>query len=77
MSIVELQNRLINRIQNLEDERLLDAINTILDSAEKGSYTLSEKQKESITLSKQQIALGETIEQDKLFPEIRSWMKEQ
>lgn len=74
MSTIELQKRLIEKIQLTEDNQLLEEASRLLEVEIEGSdvYILSNKQKEAIEESRKQIMNGEFLtdeESNKAFDE--------
>lgn len=87
MSAIELKEILKSKIDNIDDEAFLSAINTILDSKSKGrkSYNqdlqkiiiLSEQQKKEIQDSQKEYLAGNFIENDVLNEEMERWLREE
>ena len=86
MNTPELKNILISKISQIDDEALLSAINTILDSKSNSieSYNsdlhkiiiLTEQQKKEILNSKKEYLEGKFVENDVLNEEMERWLKE-
>ena len=87
MSTIELKNLLISKIAEIEDEALLLAINTILDSKSKiiENYSqnlqkiiiLNEQQKKEIQNSQKEYLAGNYFENDFVNEEMKRWLLEE
>ena len=87
MSTIELKKLLISKIDVIDDEAFLLAINTILDSKSNSieSYNhdlqkiirLTEQQKKEIQLSQKEYLEGNFIENDILNEEMEIWLREE
>ena len=87
MSTIELKKLLISKIDVIDDEAFLSAINTILDSKSNSieSYNhdlqkiirLTEQQKKEIQLSQKEYLEGNFIENDILNEEMEIWLREE
>ena len=87
MSTIELKNLLISKIAEIEDEALLLAINTILDSKSKSieNYNqdlqkiiiLTEKQKNEIQNSQKEYLAGNYFKNDFVNEEMEKWLREE
>ena len=75
MTSIDLKNKLIEIINEIEDVEFLEAIKTILDTKSGNLYALSDKQKESIELGRQQIKDGHLLKNDEVFTELKEWIK--
>jgi len=75
MTSIDLKTKLIEIINNIEDVEFLEAIKTILDSKSENLYALSDKQKESIEVGRQQIKTGDFLKNDEVFSELKEWIK--
>jgi len=87
MSTIELKEILKSKIDNIDDEVFLSAINTILESKSKSikSYNkdlqkiivLNEQQKKEIQDSQKEYLEGNFIENDVLNEEMERWLREE
>jgi len=87
MSTIELKNLLISKIAEIEDEALLLAINTILDSKSNiiENYNqnlqkiiiLTEQQKKEIQNSQKEYLAGNYFENDFVNEEMKRWLLEE
>lgn len=87
MSTIELKNLLISKIAEIEDEALLLAINTILDSKSRSieNYNqdlqkiiiLTEQQKNEIQNSQKEYLAGNYFENDFVNEEMEKWLREE
>lgn len=75
MSSIDLKTKLIEKINEIEDIEFLEAIKTILDTKSGNLYALSDKQKESIEVGRQQIKDGDFLKNDDVFTELKEWIK--
>ena len=75
MTSIDLKAKPIEIINQIEDVELLEAIKTILDTKSENLYTLSDEQKESIEVSRQQIKNGNFLKNDEVFTELKEWIK--
>jgi len=76
MTRVELKNRLIQKIKEIDDIQFLEAIKTILDSKSEKTIILTEDQEEEILLSQSEVKEGLFIEQKEIDEQINRWLKE-
>ncbi len=70
---IQIKNNLISRIKNSKDLSLLKALQTIFDSLEE--YHLSDAQKESIKMSRDEISVGNYIDNSTAISDIKEWLK--
>lgn len=83
MSTIELKDKLKSKIDEIEDEALLFAIHTILESNSKSqSYFdeviyLSEQQKKELQISKNEYLKGNFIDNDVLNEELQVWLRDE
>lgn len=87
MSTMELKEILKSKIDNIDDEAFLSAINTILESKSKSSKNynqylqkiiiLNEQQKKEIQDSQKEYLEGNFIENDVLNEEMERWLREE
>jgi hypothetical protein len=87
MNTMELKEILKSKIDKIDDEALLSAINTILESKSKNGKNynqdlqkiiiLSEQQKKEIQNSQKEYLEGNFIENDVLNEEMERWLQEE
>ncbi len=87
MSTIELKEILKSKIDEIDDEAFLSAINTILESKSKSSKSynqdlqkiiiLSEQQKKEIQDSQKEYLEGNYVENDTLNEEMERWLREE
>lgn len=87
MSTIELREILKSKIDNIDDEAFLSAINTILESKSKSGKNynqdlqkiiiLSEQQKEEIQNAQKEYLKGDFIENDALNEDMEKWLREE
>ena len=77
MTTVELKNILIHQIAEINDESLLNAIKTIIESSsELNIYKTTSEQQNRIKEGREQIANGEFFTNDQFEKEIDKWLSE-
>jgi len=75
MSTIELREKIINQLANINDASFLRAIKILLDSkVEKETYKLPDYQKERIRHGREQLKKNQTIYHDELQKEIDKWL---
>jgi len=87
MNSSELRELLKSKIDHIDDEVFLSAINTILESKSKSGKNynqdlqkiiiLSEQQKEEIQNAQKEILKGDFIENDALNEDMEKWLQEE
>ena len=77
MTTVELKNILIHQIAEINDESLLNAIKTIIESSsELNIYKTTSEQQNRIKEGREQIANGEFFTNDQVEKEIDKWLSQ-
>ncbi len=71
----ELRNNLIHRIEHIDDVNFLQAIQTILDSSDKGVFELNELQLKSISESRKELENGDGVDHEKVLSSLKGWLK--
>lgn len=76
MSITELQKRLIHKIQNTKDDRILEEAYRLLEiESDNGEpYQLTEEQKNVVQEAKNQIKNGQYLTDEQANNEIDEWL---
>jgi hypothetical protein len=75
MSTIELREKIISQLANINDTSFLRAIKVLVDTkVEKEVYRLSDYQKERILLGREQLKKGQTISHDEIQKEINQWL---
>ncbi len=76
MSTVELRNQLIVKIQNTNDDYLLEEVYRLLEMEPENMevYKLSNEQKTAIAEARQQIMDGQSLTDDQANKEIDQWL---
>lgn len=77
MSTIELKKLLKLRIDAIDDEAFLVAINVILDSKSETIMILSEEQKKSIQNSQNEYLEGNYFDNDSVNEEMKKWLQEE
>ena len=76
MNKIELKDKLIKKIEEIDDSEILEEIYSWLeDESQKKIYVTSEAQKEAIQEAQEQIKKGETISEKRANREIDKWLK--
>ena len=76
MSTVELRQKIVDQLSQIEDVAFLKAIKTLVDSkAEDTIYKLSDLQKKRIQEGRMQLKEGKTISHETLQKEIEQWLE--
>jgi hypothetical protein len=71
----QLKANLIDSIRQINDLDFLLAIQTILDSSDKGFFKLSAEQKRSIGISREQIKKGKFRNNESVLSDVKKWLK--
>lgn len=75
MSTVELREKIISQLANINDTSFLKAIKVLIDSkVENEVYRLSDYQKERISTGREQQKKSQTISPDDVQKEINQWL---
>lgn len=75
--MTELQNKIIQKIMQSNDEQLLDYLNKILSNeTDKEIYKLSEFEKAIITESQAEYQSGKMILNEDIITKNEAWLKE-
>ena len=76
MSTSELKKMLVSKINLIEDDAYLLAINTLIDNCLNGNdiFKLNDKQWNKINDSMNQVLEGNTIDIDSAFDDINRWL---
>jgi hypothetical protein len=77
MSNSEFKKMLVNKINLIEDEAYLLAINTLIDNCLNGNviFKLNDKQRNKINESMNQVLEGYTFDIESAFDDIDRWLK--
>ena len=78
MSTIELRKRLIDKIQNTDNENLLEEAYRLLnlETEDIEVYRLSDDQRKAIHEAKQQIKNGQFLTDEQASKEIDEWLNE-
>jgi hypothetical protein len=75
--MTELQNNIIKKVMQSNDEQLLDYLNKLLSNRdEKEIYKLSEFEKAIITESQIEYRSGKIISNEEIISKNEAWLKE-
>ncbi len=69
-----IKNNLISRIKQTKDLNLLKSLQVLFDSSENSLFELSNEQKKSIEIGRNDIETGDFIENDKAISGLREWL---
>lgn len=72
-----LKKNLISRIENSNDEKFLNALQTIFDSSEQELYKLNAEQLESIESGRKDIENGKYKPHSVVMEDMTAWLKKQ
>lgn len=77
MSNSEIKKMLLNKINLIEDDAYLLAINTLIDNCLDGNeiFKFNDKQRKKIKESMNQVREGNTIDIESAFDDINKWLK--
>ncbi len=78
MSTVELRKRLIEKIQKIQDERILEEAFRLLEleAEDIEIYKLNDGQKKAIGEARQQIKSGQSLTNEQANKEIDEWLNQ-
>ena len=77
MSNSEFKKMLVNKINLIEDDAYLLAINTLIDNCLDGNeiFKLNDKQRNKINESMNQVREGNTFDLESTFDDINRWLE--
>ncbi|MDZ4844792.1 MAG: hypothetical protein SH857_04495 [Chitinophagales bacterium] len=76
MSTIELKEKLISTIREMDNEQLLKEIGRLLQLETKGKYLLSDKQVQIVQEAQEQIKRGDYLTEKEADKEIDEWLNE-
>ena len=77
MTTLELKKDLLHRIAEINDESVLSAIKTFIETtSESKIYKLTPEQRNEIQEGREQIARGEYFTSEQVESEVDKWLKE-
>ncbi len=77
MEYAELQNEIIKRILEIQDERVLSRLKNLLNAYESEStYKLSDLEKEIIAIGNKAVKDGNYIANEDIFDQTEQWLNE-
>ena len=76
MSSVELREKILKKLESVDDHILKEVLTLIEFETKEGVYKLSNDQKSAIIESRQQIKDGNTFTNDEVDKEIDGWLSE-
>ena len=77
MSTVELRQKVIKKIELLNEDHLLEELLALIDfQTDSEPYKLSKEQKEAVDEAREQIKNGEYYTNDEVEGEIDTWLNE-
>ncbi|PLX08116.1 MAG: hypothetical protein C0594_06200 [Marinilabiliales bacterium] len=76
MNTIELRNYIINKLNQINDIKILNALKTIVDSTAEdlSVYSLTDEEKAILKDRQIQARNGEAIDSEEVFKEIESWL---
>lgn len=76
MNTVQVRNRIIKRLNAIEDEAFLKALDLLTGEKSKELiYKLSDNQIERVELARNQLLSGDTITNEELQADIEKWLE--
>ncbi|MCD4679532.1 MAG: hypothetical protein K8S00_04015 [Bacteroidales bacterium] len=77
MTVIEIRNQIIQKLQEINDLSFLEAVKTIIDSkTEKQKvFYINEEMENILHERKEKIEKGEFIDNDSVFKESEEWLK--
>ncbi len=76
MTVIDIRNQIIQRLQEINDLSFLEAVKTILDSkAEKEVFYINDKMEQILLERKEKFEKGEFIDNDSVFKESEEWLR--
>lgn len=78
MKTIELKKKLIKRINNIEDDLLLEELSWLIDAKgfESGVYHFTEEEREAIEEAQLDYAKGEFLTNEEANKEVDEWLGE-
>ena len=76
MSSVELREKILKKLESVDDHILKEVLTLIEFETKEGVYKLSNDQKSAVIESRQQIKDGNTFTNDEVDKEIDGWLSE-
>lgn len=75
MATLELKKYLVSKINQIDDDLILNEIVQLLDKKESTVYQLSEEQINLVNEAKEQFKNGDFIDQDEMDRRVEAWKK--
>ena len=74
MSTTEIKHRIIDKLLSIDNDKLLMALNAILENKPENIITLTKEQKKILTLSSNDILNGNMVSQKELNIKDKKWL---
>jgi hypothetical protein len=75
MATLELKKYLVSKINQIDDDLILNEIVQLIDKKESTVYQLSEEQINLVNEAKEQFKNGDFIDQDEMDRRVEAWKK--
>ena len=75
MATLELKKYLVSKINQIDDDLILNEIVQLIDKKESTVYQLSEEQINLVNEAKEQFKNGDYIDQDEMDRRVEAWKK--
>lgn len=76
MTVIDIRNKIIQKLQEINDISFLEAVKTIIDSkAEKNVFYINEEMENILHERKEKIEKDGFIKNDDVFKESEEWLK--
>ena len=77
MTVIDIRNQIIQKLQDINDLSFLEAVKTIIDlKVEKEVFYINHEMEQMLHERKEKIEKGEFIDNDSVFKESEEWLKE-
>jgi len=75
MSTAELKNKILDKLQTVDDAVLKNVLEILEFETNTGKYQISDLEREAIEIGIQQIENGQTVSHEKVVKEVHKWLK--
>ena len=74
MSTTELKNKILDKLQTVDDAVLKDVLELLEFETNTGKYQVSDLEREGIEIGLQQIENGQTLSHEEVLKEVNEWL---
>lgn len=74
MSTTELKNKILEKLQKVDDTVLKDVLELLEFETNTGKYQISDLEREAIEVGLQQIENGQTVTHEEVLKEVNEWL---